>query len=100
MKRFKLIPVAFRQYAYPENEGGGHYISEVHTMTLQYNPETQKEEDVRGGVQMLEIALERGWNIVSIQTAATSGNQSISGSIITQYLLSIDIPDEIIPGKE
>ncbi|MBR0191281.1 MAG: hypothetical protein IJQ31_04360 [Thermoguttaceae bacterium] len=96
MKLFKLVPVAFRQY-HENDDNGGWYIAEISTETKHYNPKTDEVEFQFGGSETLEIYLSRGWSIVSIQTAPIPACDSVPGAMISQYLLSIDVPDGNVP---
>ena len=90
MKVFKLVPVAFRQYM---DNNDCWYVSEIETEKKQYNPETKKMDREFGGTGEVERYLNSGWSIVSIQTAPIPASDSVPGAMITQYLLSIDVPN-------
>lgn len=96
MKLFKLVPVAFR---HGRDDETGWQVVEIPATTDHYNPETEKMETQFGGVEELETYLMRGWNIVTIQSTPIPGSDSCPGAAITQYLLSIDIPDGNVPQE-
>ncbi|MCR5163351.1 MAG: hypothetical protein K6C40_04955 [Thermoguttaceae bacterium] len=97
MKLFKLVPVAFRHF---KDDDRGWNVAEILAYTDRYNPETQELESNLGGVQELEMYLNRGWSIVSIQTTPIPANDAVPGATITQYILSIEVPDQNVPPQK
>lgn len=89
MKIFKLIPVAFRHC----KDDDGWLVAEIPARHYDYNPQTQKVEDVYGGVLELERYLSQGWQIVSVQTTPHPACDAVPGAVLSQYLLSIELPD-------